>query len=582
MDAVLFASHWDPEDERIPSTATPVVFGDTHEFTFAASHAKIFRGEQDPRYASTCRPSTVFWGKNKYTAAQIKKMIGNALRGLPPHPQAHKAPIHHYYPVLRQALDGPIRAILHGEADPNLAVGSAVLWYHIDNILEGRTTASGEGRYSSDVMVQFALKMVTSGTRCHFIAGGDYLGGTRDFHVKTPSVDYHRVRALRLGAFALTVNDASHWTAVLHHLASGTTYVFEPGPRPPATRWGAHLELRINFNRLLLQWGLAPTSSYVVMGGEPQLGTWQCGYILILQFLSFLHSDGLLQWDKSDLYQGLQTAQAREAYGMRKIADWALHLWTGEQEVCCPSPEMSELLTLSERLIQTSRMASLKSKYPGLPAKRGEVLPSAPNAASLLDKGNNGMALLRLLGPARKRTAAPRKSHDKNLKRLSVRSISAGSGISKRPTVRERASAPPDATVSPWTWRRALGKPLYPHFTPAGWKRPAGLAYDAAAAHKEVLARYADPSFRKAEAWQPKGSQTKGDELQLGGELGRAYRYLLAMVSRNPDEAAKIGLSPAALLDCGAWIKLVTALVVKRGDPIRALEYIGRRYPRIP
>lgn len=42
--------------------------------------------------------------------------------------------------------------------------------------------------------------------------------------------------------------------------------------------------------------------------------------------MSFLHSDGLLKWDKSNLYQSLQTAQAWEVYGMRKIADWALHI----------------------------------------------------------------------------------------------------------------------------------------------------------------------------------------------------------------------------------------------------------------
>lgn len=132
----------------------------------------------------------MFWGNNKYTPAQIKKKIGRALGGLPaPHPEACKSPAHHHYPILRQALDRPIRKIRHAEADPNLAVASAVIWLHIDHILEGKTPGGGEGRYSSGVMIQFAIKMVTSETRCHFIAGDDYLRGTRDCHVQTPSVD---------------------------------------------------------------------------------------------------------------------------------------------------------------------------------------------------------------------------------------------------------------------------------------------------------------------------------------------------------------------------------------------------------
>lgn len=575
MDPARFPSRWDPEDERHPDTATPVVFADDDESAFAAPGARVHRAELDPRYASICRPFNVFWGNNKYTAAQIKDTLADALRQLPPHPQPSKSPIHHHYPVLRQALDHPIKQFLHGGADPDLAVGSAVLWNHIDDILGGRTSASGEARYSSDVMIQFGIKMVTSGTRCHYIAGDHYLKGTRDYDVKTPSKDYHRVRTLRLGAFALTANNSSHWTAVIHHIVSGTTYVFDPAPRSRATRWAAHIDLRVNLNKFLVKWRLPPTSLYVVMGGQPQLGSWECGYVLLLQFMSFLHNDGMLQWDQSSLYRGLETAQARQAYGMRKIADWAIHLWTGEDDLCSPSPEVSELLSASERLVQTKRINSLKSRYPlDAPEMRVARLLSSASVVSLLRKGAADMpdlAKLGLFGRKRKRITAPPD--------LSVLRIAAGASISKRPAIRKRVSA---LSSSP-ALRRAMGRPYYPHFTPdgAGWERPDGLKFDVAGARAEVLANYADSSFRKSEGW-PKASETKGDEVCLGGELGRAYTYLLTMVFQNPGRATKIGLSPASVRDRGGWVKLVTALIIKKGNPVQALQHIGRCYPHAP
>ncbi|KAI0380254.1 hypothetical protein F5Y04DRAFT_282018 [Hypomontagnella monticulosa] len=116
--------------------------------------------------------------------------------------------------------------------------------------------------------------------------------------------------------------DGCHWQLVIFSKLRKTVYF---GDSLGSITSEEANNVAINLRHFLINNGVEDPGvlQVVAMSFPQQRGHWQCGYIVIESARAFVHENGLMNWHKSRLYEGVQSEEEREITLLEHVECWS-------------------------------------------------------------------------------------------------------------------------------------------------------------------------------------------------------------------------------------------------------------------